>query len=144
MTKIMVINGPNLNMLGIREPDVYGSETLQDLEAYIESYAEKKGIEVICMQSNSEGDIIDYIHYAFSNCQGIVINPAAYTHYSYAIFDALKAVSLPAVEVHISDIYSREEYRHHSYTAEVSVKSVVGKGLKGYEEAVLYLIGTLN
>lgn len=140
MTKIMVINGPNLNMLGIREPDVYGSETLQDLEAYIESYAEKKGIEVICMQSNSEGDIIDYIHYAFSNCQGIVINPAAYTHYSYAIFDALKAVSLPAVEVHISDIESREEFRKISVTAPACIKQIKGYGFDGYLMAIDTLI----
>ena len=115
--KIMVINGPNLDFLGIREPGVYGTQTYSDLEKKIETHAEDMGIETVVMQSNSEGDIIDYIHYARGNYDGIIINPGAYTHYSYAIADALSAVSLPTVEVHISNIHKREEFRHKSVTA---------------------------
>ena len=105
--KIMVINGPNLNMLGAREPEIYGAQTYSDLENYIEEYAQGKGVEAIVVQSNSEGEIIDFIHYALGSCDAIVINPAAYTHYSYAIYDALKTVNMPAIEVHISDIHQR-------------------------------------
>ena len=105
--QILVINGPNINMLGIREPGVYGESSYSDLEAYIESYAEEKGVEAIVVQSNGEGEIIDFIHHALTACDAIVINPGAYTHYSYAILDALKAVDLPTVEVHISNIHKR-------------------------------------
>ncbi len=138
--KIMVINGPNLNMLGVREPGVYGEQNYSDLEAYIEKYADGLGVEAVVMQSNSEGDIIDYIHYALGTCDAIVINPGAYTHYSYAIFDALKAVNLPTVEVHISNIHKREEFRHRSVTAPACIGQICGLGFMGYTLAIDYLI----
>ena len=106
--KIMIINGPNLNLLGIREPGVYGDQSYSDLEAYIEDYAEKIGDEATVLQSNSEGEIIDFIHHALGNYDGIIINPGAYTHYSYAIHDALSSINIPAIEVHISNIHNRE------------------------------------
>lgn len=138
--KIMVINGPNLNMLGIREPGVYGEASYSALEEYIENYAETIGVETVVMQSNSEGDIIDYIHYALGKYDGIIINPGAYTHYSYAIFDALKAVNLPTVEVHISNIHKREEFRHKSVTAAACIGQICGLGFKGYTLAMDYLL----
>ncbi len=138
--KIMVINGPNLNMLGVREPGVYGESGYSELESYIESHAEGLGVEVVVMQSNSEGDIIDYIHYALGKYDAIVINPGAYTHYSYAIFDALKAVNLPTVEVHISNIHKREEFRHKSVTAPACIGQICGLGFMGYSLAMDYLI----
>lgn len=138
--KIMVINGPNLNMLGVREPGVYGQSSYADLESYIESHAEGLGVEAVVMQSNSEGDIIDYIHYALGKYDAIVINPGAYTHYSYAIFDALKSVNLPAVEVHISNIHKREEFRHKSVTAPACIGQICGLGFMGYTLAMDYLI----
>lgn len=134
--KIAVINGPNLNLLGIREPEIYGSQTYADLERLIESFCEEKGIETVVLQSNSEGEIIDYIHYTLGNYDGIVINPAAYTHYSYAIADALKAVPIPAVEVHISDINQREEFRKISVTKEGCIGQISGHGFNGYFEAI--------
>lgn len=137
--KIMVINGPNLNLTGIREPEVYGSKTYADLEAYIESYAEEKGAEAIVVQSNSEGEIIDYIHYCIGNCDGIIINPGAYTHYSYAIHDAVKSVEIPTVEVHISNIHNREEFRHHSVIVPACVGQICGLGFRSYTLAVDYL-----
>lgn len=138
--KIMVINGPNLNMLGVREPGVYGEQSYSDLEQYIEKYAETIGVEVVVMQSNSEGDIIDYIHYALGKYDAIVMNPGAYTHYSYAIFDALKSVKLPAVEVHISNIHKREEFRHKSVTAPACIGQICGLGFMGYTLAIDYLV----
>lgn len=145
--KIMVINGPNLNLLGIREPEIYGNRTFSDLEEMIESYCENKGIEVVSLQSNSEGEIIDFIHHALGNYDGIVINPGAYTHYSYAIADALAAVALPTVEVHISNIHKREEFRHKSVTAPLCIGQICGLGFKGYTLAMDFLaehINTLN
>ena len=137
--KILVINGPNLNMLGIREPDIYGKNTYADLCELISDYAAKKGIEVKLFQSNHEGFIVDKIQEAYGKVDGIVINPAAYTHTSVAILDALKAVSIPTVEVHISDINSREEFRKHSFVSLVAVKTVAGLGFDGYRVAIEYL-----
>ena len=137
--KIMIINGPNLNMLGIREPNVYGSQSYSDLEAYIESYAETVNIEATVLQSNSEGEIIDFIHHALGNYDAIIINPGAYTHYSYAIHDALSSVNLPTVEVHLSNIHKREEFRHKSITAPVCIGQICGLGFRGYTLAIDYL-----
>ncbi len=137
--KIMVINGPNLNMLGIREPEVYGNRTYADLEAYIEEYGEKQNIEVTVLQSNSEGEIIDFIHHSLGNFDGIVINPGAYTHYSYAIHDALASIDVPCVEVHLSNIYKREDFRHKSVTAPACVGQISGLGFWGYRLAIDYL-----
>lgn len=138
--KIMVINGPNLNMLGTREPEIYGEKTYSDLENYIEKHAQSKDAEAIVVQSNSEGEIIDFIHYALGSCDAIVINPAAYTHYSYAIYDALKTVDIPAIEVHISDIHSREEFRQKSVTAPACIEQISGIGFDGYTLAIDHLI----
>ena len=140
--KILVINGPNLNMLGIREPDIYGKTTYRDLVEMIEDHCGKKGIEVKCLQSNHEGDLVDFIQGAyFDETDAIVINPGAYTHTSIAILDALKAVSIPAVEVHISDIDEREEFRKVSYISSYCSKTIIGKGLAGYIEAIDHLAG---
>ena len=137
--KILVINGPNINMLGIREPDIYGKETYINLVEKIEKYAKENWLEVKCFQSNHEGDIVDEIQKAYNNFDGIVINPAAYTHTSVAILDALKAVNIPAVEVHISDVDSREEFRKTSYVRYYCEKTISGKGFDGYLEAIDYL-----
>ena len=134
--KILVLNGPNLNMLGIREPEVYGKSTYKDLCALILAHAEKKQVEVEIYQSNHEGDLVDKIQQAYSVFDGIVINPAAYTHTSVALLDALKAV-----EVHISDVSKRESFRQISYVREYCEKTVCGKGFEGYLEAIDYLIG---
>lgn len=139
--KILVINGPNLNMLGIREPSVYGNETYQDLCNSITSHCEKKGIEVKILQSNHEGEIVDEIQKALNVFDGIVINPAAYTHTSIAILDALKAVSIPTVEVHISDISKREDFRQISFVRQACAKSIIGHGFLGYIEAIDFLLG---
>lgn len=137
--KIMVINGPNLNMLGIREPEHYGRETYSDLENKILSHCEDL-CEVKILQSNLEGEMVDFIQYAYFNgFDGIVINPAAYTHTSIALLDALKAVSLPCVEVHISDLSRREAYRQISYIREACIATVSGHGTDGYIEAIDYL-----
>ena len=137
--KILVINGPNINMLGIREPDIYGSGTYQSLIRYIQKGAEELGLEVEIFQSNHEGKIVDKIQEAYGCVDGIVINPAAYTHTSVAILDALKAVSIPAVEVHISDISQRESFRHVSYAGLACVKTIKGHGFDGYVEALRFL-----
>lgn len=138
--KILVLNGPNLNMLGIREKGIYGSETYEDLLHLIQKTAEEKNIEVEVYQSNHEGALVDRIQQAyFDGTEGIVINPAAYTHTSVAILDALKAVCLPAVEVHISDVGQREDFRQISYAGKACVKTIMGKGLLGYKEALLFL-----
>lgn len=137
--KIMVINGPNINLLGVREPEIYGAKTYSDLEKYIEDYAEEHGIETVVVQSNGEGEIIDFIHHALGNYDGIVINPGAYTHYSYAIHDALSSVALPAVEVHLSNIHKREEFRHKSVTAPACIGQICGLGFRGYALAIEYL-----
>ena len=138
--KFLVINGPNLNLLGIREPNIYGAQTFVQLLRFIEAAAQAEGVEVECFQSNHEGAIVDAIQQAyFNHIDGIVINPAAYTHTSVAILDALKAVNIPAVEVHLSDIYTREEFRHVSYPSLVCKKSIYGKGFEGYREAIQFL-----
>lgn len=137
--KILVINGPNLNMLGIREPGIYGKSTFSDLLRMLEETAQELGIEVEQYQSNHEGDLVDKIQWAYGKVDGIVINPAAYTHTSVAILDALKAVSIPAVEVHISDVDSREAFRQVSYAGLACCKTIKGHGLEGYREAILYL-----
>lgn len=142
--KILVINGPNLNMLGIREPGIYGKNTFSDLLQLLEDTAKETGIEVIQYQSNHEGDLVDKIQWAYGKVDGIVINPAAYTHTSVAILDALKAVSIPAVEIHISDVDAREAFRQISYAGLACCKTIKGHGLEGYREAILYLDWLLN
>ena len=133
---ILVINGPNLNMLGIREPGIYGKSTYADLLEMIGTFCKKEGIECEFFQSNHEGAIVDKIQEAYGKFDGIVINPAAYTHTSVAILDALKCVSIPTVEVHISDISTREEFRHHSYISPACIKTIKGLGFDGYIEAI--------
>ena len=137
--KILVINGPNINMLGIREPGIYGKNSFADLLTLLEQTAQEEGLTVHQYQSNHEGDLVDKIQSAYGNYDGIVINPAAYTHTSIAILDALKAVNIPAVEVHISDISRREDFRQISYAGMACVKTIKGHGLDGYREAILYL-----
>ncbi len=132
MKKILILNGPNLNMLGIREPGVYGTENYATLCEKIEKKADEFGVEVELFQSNCEGEIIDKIQSVYGKADGIVINPGAYTHYSYAIHDCLKSVSIPAIEVHISNIHTREEFRHKSVTAPACIGQICGLGLKGY------------
>lgn len=140
--KILVLNGPNLNMLGIREPDIYGASTYDDLVSMIEDHCASKGIEVKCLQSNHEGDLVDYIQQAyFDKVDGIVINPGAYTHTSVALLDALKAVQIPAVEVHISKVNERESFRQISYVSYYCSKTITGKGFDGYIEAIDFLKG---
>ena len=138
--RILVINGPNINMLGIREPGIYGKQTFQDLLALLETTANQENITVDQFQSNHEGAIVDTIQQAYGRYDGIVINPAAYTHTSVAILDALKAVSIPAVEVHISDVDSREPFRQISYVGKACIKTIKGQGLDGYRQAILHLI----
>lgn len=138
--KILVVNGPNMNMLGVREPEIYGRATLADLEKMIRAHCAAAGADVEFFQSNHEGAIVDRIQEAYGNADGIVINPAAYTHTSVAIPDALRAVGIPAVEVHVSDIQSREDFRRHSYTREACVAQIAGRGLKGYLDAVDLLL----
>ena len=138
---ILVINGPNLNMLGIREPEIYGSATYADLCRLSEAHAEKAGVTVTLYQSNHEGDLVDAIQQAYGKADGIVINPGAYTHTSIAILDALKAVALPAVEVHISDPDTRDEFRKISYVRAACAKTIKGHGFNGYLEAMDYLTG---
>lgn len=137
--KILVINGPNINMLGIREKEIYGSESYDDLCAMIKKHADEKNIDVTLFQSNHEGDIVDEIQKAYKKYDGIVINPAAYTHTSVAILDALSAVKIPTVEVHISDVSKREDFRQISYVRLVAEKTIMGKGFSGYLEAMDYL-----
>ena len=137
--KILVINGPNINMLGIREPAIYGANTYSDLLALIEKTGIDLGMEIDHFQSNHEGAIVDAIQKAYGVYDGIVINPAAYTHTSVAILDALKAVGIPAVEVHISDVDSREDFRQFSYAGLYCVKTIKGQGIDGYRQAIAYL-----
>lgn len=140
MKKILIINGPNLNMLGVREPGVYGTENLETLYEKIRKKAELLKCSVEFFQSNSEGAIIDAIHSAFGRCDGIVINPGAYTHYSYAVRDAVASVNIPTVEVHISNVHKREEFRHKSVTAPVCVGQICGLGTNGYLYALEELV----
>ena len=137
--KILVINGPNLNMLGIREPDHYGRETYADLVEKIDRHSKSIGVEVEQFQSNHEGDLVDKIQSAYKNVDGIVINPGAYTHTSIAILDAVKAVGIPTVEVHISKVEEREDFRQISYVRLACVKTITGHGTDGYIEAINYL-----
>ncbi len=136
--KLLVINGPNLNMLGIREPDIYGHNTYEELVHLIQKTCAQKGIEVEIYQSNTEGFIVDKIQQAYGSTDGIIINPAAYTHTSIAILDALKATGIRTVEVHLSDINSREEFRKHSYVSLVAEKTICGMGFDGYTAAIEY------
>ena len=136
--KLLVINGPNLNMLGIREPDIYGKQDFKALEQYIRSSAAELGHSVTLFQSNHEGEIVDIIQSAYGVYEGIVINPAAYTHTSVAILDALKSVGIPTVEVHLSDISSREAFRQHSYVSLAAKKTIYGLGFEGYRKALEY------
>ena len=138
--KLFVINGPNLNLLGVREPDIYGKKTYADLVAYVEAVCAREGVEVECFQSNHEGALVDIIQSALGRADGIVINPAAYTHTSVAILDALKAVALPAVEVHISDVDAREPFRRVSYPGMYCEKTIAGHGFDGYLEAIDHLL----
>ena len=137
--KLLVLNGPNLNMLGIREPNIYGKESYPQLVKLVEDTCRQLGVEVEVYQSNHEGDLVDKIQAAYGAKDAIVINPAAYTHTSVAILDALKAVSIPTVEVHISDVDAREPFRQISYAGMACVKTIKGHGLEGYREAMLYL-----
>lgn len=137
--KILVLNGPNINMLGIREPDIYGKQSFQELLAILEETGKALGVTVEQFQSNHEGALVDKIQEAWGCFDGIVINPAAYTHTSVAILDALKAVAIPAVEVHISQVDAREPFRQVSYAGMACVKTIQGQGLDGYRQAILYL-----
>ena len=137
--KILVINGPNLNMLGIREPDIYGQNTYAELVKKVTDFGTSRGHTVECFQSNHEGAIVDKIQEAYGKIDGIVINPAAYTHTSVAILDALKAVALPTVEVHLSDISQREAFRQHSYVSLYAEKTIAGHHFVGYREALAHL-----
>ena len=137
--KIMVINGPNINMIGIREPDIYGKQTFSDLLALLDRTAQEEGLDIQQFQSNHEGAIVDKIQTCYGVMDAIVINPAAYTHTSVAILDALKAVAIPAVEVHISDVSAREAFRQISYPGMYCEKTITGQGLDGYRQAILYL-----
>ena len=139
--KILVLNGPNINMLGIREPEIYGKGSFSDLLELLKEWSETYGVEIEQYQSNHEGALVDKIQSAYGVFDGIILNPAAYTHTSVAILDALKAVHIPAVEVHISDVDAREPFRQISYAGLACKKTIKGQGLDGYRQALLYLIG---
>lgn len=139
--KLLVLNGPNLNFIGIREPEIYGKETYSDLCNYLNDYANKHNIELEIKQSNHEGFLVDFIHQAyFDKVDGIIINPGAYTHTSIALLDAIKSVSIKTIEVHLSDVTKREDFRQVSYLRSACVKSIMGKGFEGYIEAIDYFI----
>lgn len=142
--KFLILNGPNLNLLGIREPEIYGSRNYAALEAFIRGCAEKENIEVTIFQSNHEGVLVEKIQEAYGTFDGIVINPAAYTHTSVAILDALKAVAIPTVEVHLSKVEEREPFRQISYVSYIAKKTITGLGFEGYKEAILYLKSILT
>ena len=142
--KILVLNGPNINMLGIREPGVYGSQSYAELLRLLEVWAAELGVEMEHYQSNHEGALVDKIQAAYGIFDGIVINPAAYTHTSIAILDALKAVAIPAVEVHISDVKAREDFRQISYAGKACIKTIMGQGLDGYRQAMAFLAQMQN
>jgi 3-dehydroquinate dehydratase-2 len=134
--KILLINGPNLNLLGQREPDRYGTTTLPEIEAALREKLSRSGGELVCFQSNHEGEIIDCIQKEMASCQGIIINAGAFSHYSYAVRDALAATNLPTIEVHITNVFAREEFRHHSVLAAVCVGQICGLGIEGYNLAL--------
>ena len=142
--KILVLNGPNINMLGIREPGVYGSQSYAELLRLLQVWADELGVQMEHYQSNHEGCLVDKIQEAYGKFDGIVINPAAYTHTSIAILDALKAVAIPAVEVHISDVKQREDFRQISYAGKACVKTIMGQGLDGYRQAMVFLTEMQN
>lgn len=141
---ILVINGPNLNLLGERKTDVYGSITLKEINSNLRTLARDLGVEILCFQSNHEGEIIDFLHKHRRGAAGLIINPGAFTHYSYAVRDAIEAIDVPSVEVHISDIYSREEFRKESVIEPVVTKQITGKGVEGYYRGLDYLVGLLK
>lgn len=141
--RLLLVNGPNLNLLGIREPEVYGHDTLADVERITADAAAERGFDVTAVQSNHEGVLIDAIHEARTTCAGIIINPGGLTHTSVVLRDALSGVALPIAEVHISDVYAREEFRHHSYVRDVAAVHVVGEGVAGYARAVSLLIDVI-
>jgi 3-dehydroquinate dehydratase II len=141
--RLLLVNGPNLNLLGTREPEVYGTSTLADVEEIVRAAAGERGVEVHAVQSNHEGVLIDAIHAARADCIGIVINPGGLTHTSVVLRDALSGVALPVAEVHISDVRAREEFRHHSYVADVAVVHVIGEGVAGYRTAVHRLLDVI-
>ena len=136
MTRVLVLNGPNLNLLGTRRPDVYGTTTLAALDANCRSWGSDLGLTVECLQSNHEGTLVDALHAARGRCAGVVLNAGAYTHYAYSLHDAVEAIEIPVVEVHISDVYKRESWRRHSVLEPVCVASIVGHGVDGYREAL--------
>ena len=142
--RLLLVNGPNLNLLGTREPGIYGRETLADVEALVAATAAERDWEVRAVQSNHEGVLIDAIHAARTDCAGIVINPGGLTHTSVVLRDALSGVALPVAEVHISNVYEREAFRHHSYVADVAVVHVIGEGVAGYARATQQLLGILT
>ena len=142
--KLLVLNGPNINMLGIREPGVYGSQSYAELLRLLGVWANELGVEMEHYQSNHEGALVDKIQVAYGHFDGIVINPAAYTHTSIAILDALKAVAIPAVEVHISDVKAREDFRQISYAGKACIKTIMGQGLDGYRQAMIFLTEVLS
>ena len=142
--KLLIINGPNLNLLGLREPEIYGKQDYAALLDFLQASAEEAGVEIECFQSNHEGAIVDAIQAAYGVFDGIVINPAAYTHTSVAILDALKAVALPAVEVHLSDVSLREDFRRISYAGMACQKTFMGLGFEGYRQAILFLKDRLS
>lgn len=142
--KILVLNGPNINMLGVREPGIYGSDNYEKLCENVKSFAKEKNIEVEIYQSNHEGDLVDKIQEAFGNTDGIVFNPGAYTHTSIAILDAVKSVSIPCVEVHISKVEEREDFRQVSYIRHACFKTITGHGIAGYTEGMQAMIDHLN
>lgn len=142
--RLLLVNGPNLNLLGTREPDVYGTATLADVESITRDAAARHGLEVSAIQSNHEGVLIDAIHDARTTCAGIVINPGGLTHTSVVLRDALSGVGLPVAEVHISDVYAREQFRHHSYVRDVASVHVVGEGVEGYAHAVDLLVAVIS
>ena len=141
--KVLIINGPNLNLLGIREPDIYGSETLADIEAWLNKQSEANGHTINWFQSNQEGDIINCIHEAMGSTEGIIINPGALTHYSYTLRDAISSVDIPTVEVHLSDIHNRENFRKNSVIKDVCIDQITGLGKTGYLEGLIKLITSM-
>ncbi len=143
MKKLLIINGPNINLLGLREPELYGRDTYEDLVRRVERACQERGLGCKCFQSNHEGALVDQIQEARGRYEGIVINPAAYTHTSIAILDALRAVGIPAVEVHLTDISAREEYRRISFAGKACLLTIAGHGPAGYEEAIEYLANYL-
>lgn len=142
--RLLLVNGPNLNLLGIREPDVYGHDTLADVERLVQDAAAAHGFETQAIQSNHEGVLIDAIHDARTTCAGIIINPGGLTHTSVVLRDALAGVALPVAEVHISNVYERESFRHHSYVADVATVHVIGEGVAGYARATALLIDVIT